>query len=49
MTEFIIILGALIIGDSICYVHGHKLYFYKARTDEEKELLYRIHNNSKGE
>lgn len=42
MIAFAIILGAYILADAYCYVHGHNSIFFDARKDYEKEMIKRI-------
>ena len=42
MDGFFILLGAWVIADSICFVHGFKSFFFCARTVEEKEVMRKI-------
>jgi len=42
MTGASIVLGAVIIADALCYVHGHKSLFFKAKTDYEKRILEKL-------
>ena len=37
-----ILIGCLIIADAICYVHGHKSWFFTAKTDYEKRIIEKI-------
>ena len=42
MTNFCILLAAYIIGDAICYVHGHSSMFYGAKKDYEKRIIEKL-------
>jgi hypothetical protein len=42
MDGLMILIGAWLIADSICFVHGFKSFFFTAKTVEEMELMDKI-------
>jgi hypothetical protein len=42
MDGMLVLIGCWLIADSICFVHGFKSFFFKAKTVEEMKLMDKI-------